>query len=204
MTSPYENKPVEEWSSITDQIVEAHPLETKVIVEVVLDAWDRILSTKIGDKLQIGVDIFPSPQILGSYLHMLIPVLLCERESEKWGCGIEKSDKDIIYIPDDRFSIEIKTSSAKDAIYGNRSYGQENSKNSSGKKKFGYYLAINFEKFSTNEADFEPIIKQIKFGWLDHTDWKAQIAATGQNATLVRNAWLYKMKLLYVMPPTEF
>ena len=45
-----------------------------------------------------------------------------------------------------KYSVEIKTSSNKSKIFGNRSYAQksENEK----KDKSGYYLAINFEQIS--------------------------------------------------------
>lgn len=194
MKSPYENGMVANWDAITQQLLDKHPLMEDEIVEIVLDAWDSIMRTKIGEKLQIGVDVFPSPQNIGNYLHMLIPAILAERYPNIWRGEIDKSDKDVVYIPDDTYSIEIKTSS-QNSIYGNRSYGQENSDNNSGKQKFGFYLAVNFEKFTPTNT--HPRIKRIKFGWLDHSDWKAQAAETGQNSTLDKNAWNHKLKLLY-------
>lgn len=194
MTSPYEGVPISGWQMLTERIVQQHPLDTKEIVEVVLEAWDKIMLTKIGGELQIGVHIFPSPQIMGNYLHELIPVLLSRRHPEYWRGEETKEDKDLEYIPNSYYSVEIKTSS-QNKIFGNRSYGQENSDNNSGKLKYGYYLAINFEKFTSTNR--KPKIKRIKFGWLDHTDWKAQAAATGQNSTLSNDAWNYKLKELY-------
>ncbi len=194
MNSPYGNTRVADWDVITQQLLAKHPLKEDEIVEIVLDAWDSIMRTKIGRKLQIGVDVFPSPQNMGNYLHMLIPAILAEYYPGIWRGEIDKSDKDVVYIPNDTYSIEIKTSS-QNSIYGNRSYGQENSDNNSGKQKFGFYLAINFEKFTPTNP--HPRIKRIKFGWLDHSDWKAQVAATGQNSTLDKNAWNHKLKLLY-------
>lgn len=41
------------------------------------------MQTKIGGKLQIGVDVFPSPQIMGNYLHMLIASILTERHPKE-------------------------------------------------------------------------------------------------------------------------
>lgn len=194
MNSPYEGRLVAYWDAITQHLIDEHPLTEDEIVEVVLASWDSIMKTKIGGKLQIGVDVFPSPQIMGNYLHMLIAADLAEKHPREWRGEIDKSDKDVVYMPDDTYSIEIKTSS-QNSIYGNRSYGQENSDNNSGKQKFGFYLAVNFEKFSPTTP--HPQIKRIKFGWLDHSDWKAQAAATGQNSTLDKDAWNHKMKLLY-------
>lgn len=194
MDSPYKNKSVDQWEQITEQLVESHPLDTDEIVEVTLEAWQKIMSTKIGDELQIGVDLFPSPQIMGNYLHELIPALMSKRHPDVWRREQTKEDKDLVCLRDNNFSIEIKTSS-QNKIFGNRSYGQENSDNNSGKKKYGYYLAINFEKFT--ETNHNPKIKRIKFGWIDHSDWKAQAAATGQNSTLDGDAWNYKLMQLY-------
>lgn len=194
MSSPYNNKSVYQWEQVTEQLVESHPLDTNEIVEVTLEAWKKIMSTKIGDELQIGVDVFPSPQIMGNYLHELIPALMSKRHPDVWSREKTKEDKDLVCLSDNDFSIEIKTSS-QNKIYGNRSYGQENSDNNSGKKKYGYYLAINFEKFTA--TNHNPKIKRIKFGWIDHSDWKAQTAATGQNSTLDNDAWNYKLMLLY-------
>lgn len=193
MNSPYANIPVQQWDKVTQELINSHPLGENEIVEIVLEAWEAILCTKIGNRLQFGVDCLPPPQLMGNYLHMLIPSILSERYPNIWRREFDKNDKDVVYIPDDKYSFEIKTSS-QNSIYGNRSYGQENS-NHEGKQKFGFYLAVNFEKFTKNNTC--PQIKKIKFGWLDHSDWKAQLAATGQNSTLDKNAWNYKLKLLY-------
>lgn len=194
MESPYLGHPVHEWDAITQQLIDEHPLSEEEIVDVVLEAWESIKKTKIGGKLQIGVDVLPSPQITGNYLHLLIAAILADQYPNIWRGEADKSDKDVVCIDDDFYSFEIKTSS-QNSIYGNRSYGQRNSDNNSGKAKFGYYLAINFEKFTDTNRD--PDIKRIKFGWIDHSDWHAQAAATGQNSTLDRDAWNHKMKLLY-------
>jgi hypothetical protein len=43
----------------------------------------------------------------------------------------------------------------------------------------------------------QPKIKIIRFGWLDHSDWIAQRAATGQQARLRPEAYQYKLLELY-------
>lgn len=197
MSSPYKNLELSEWKNKTIDLVDNHPIDTREIVEIVLDAWERILTTKIGGELQIGVDVFPSPQILGNYLHELIPVLLSKKYINLWRKEIYKFDKDMVYIPDNNFSVEIKTSSSANNIYGNRSYGQENSDNNSGKSKSGYYLTINFEKFDPKNKSISPRVKKIRFGWIDHSDWKAQKSQTGQQASLSIDARDNKLLLLY-------
>ena len=195
--SPYEGKPIEEWSSITRKLVDEHPLSPQQIVDVVLESWEGIMKTKIAQELQIGVDVVPSPQIMGNYLHELIPVILAKKNPSLWRKEHDKSDKDLVYIPDLHYSVEIKTSSNPTNLYGNRSYGQENSDNNSGKSKDGFYLTVNFEKFDSKKPTFKPEIRKIRFGWIDHSDWHAQAAATGQQAYLDTTARDNKLMLLY-------
>ncbi|HFC7940318.1 ScaI family restriction endonuclease [Neisseria meningitidis] len=47
------------------------------------------------------------------------------------------------------------------------------------------------------DLKLRPEIKIIRFGWLDHTDWIAQTAATGQQARLSPEAYRSKLKILY-------
>ena len=195
MASPYEGYSVKEWNKITEDLIAKHPLSEEEIIYAVLDAWNRIKLTKIGGELQIGIDVFPSPQIMGNYLHELIPVMLAHKYPGVWRKEQLKDEKDMVYIPNDFYSVEIKTSSNATNIYGNRSYGQENSENNSGKKKYGYYITVNFEKYT--EINHNPRIKKIRFGWIDHSDWHAQAAATGQQASLALDARDHKLKLLY-------
>src|SRR3990170_929890 len=181
MMSPYGNQPMTNWPKITKKLVWRHPLSEEEIVEVALASWKNIFDSKIGKAFLIGKDIFPKPQIMGFFLHELIPLTFAKRYPDKWRKEEMASEKDLIYIPDDTFSVEIKTSSGAKNIYGNRSYAQET--NSIKKSKSGYYLAINFQNFSAKIN--KPQVTRIRFGWLDHTDWIGQAAATGQQARLI-------------------
>lgn len=194
MTSPYNNTNSSQWESITETLIDNHPLQTNDIVSAVLESWVKILNTKIGEELKIGEDIFPSPQIMGNYLHELIPVVLSKKYPGIWRKEIDKEDKDLVYIPNDDYSIEIKTSSNKHNLYGNRSYGQSEGENTSGKSKSGFYIGVNFEDIKKINP---PKILKIRFGWIDHSDWIAQKSATGQQASLSTLARDNKMKLIY-------
>ena len=122
-------------------------------------------------------------------MHELIPLELEYRYPNVWRRDDQSDEKDVVYIPDRTYSIEIKTSSSARNIYGNRSYAQTTS--DSKKSKSGYYLAINFEKFTRTKSDTK--IKLVRFGWLDHADWQGQVSATGQQARLSRNVETYKL-----------
>lgn len=96
MASPYANQPEHCWNEITEHLIAEHPLSEEDIVSAVLEAWDGIMQTRIAGELQIGIDIFPTPQILGNYLHELIPVILERRYPGLWSRDIMKKDKDLV------------------------------------------------------------------------------------------------------------
>lgn len=192
MPSPYENLPPDQWAAKTQELIDAHPLDTAEIVDVVQTCWTAIFESRLGGKFRIGHDIQPKPQIMGFLLHELIPLELQSRHPGEWRPEKAKIDKDLVYIPDTSLSVELKTSSHPAQIFGNRSYAQEQV--GDGKPKNGYYLTVNFQKFS---AVGLPVVTQIRFGWLDHTDWIGQAAATGQQARLRPESDRAKLFKLY-------
>ncbi len=192
--SPFKGKPVSRWEGITEKLLQDHPLDSDSIVAVVLAAWQSIFDSRMGSRgFRIGKDLFPKPQIMGFFLHELIPLELAARFPQEWRGDKTPDEKDIVYLSNRQYSVEIKTSSSPNRIYGNRSYAQ---KATTGKKaKSGYYLAVNFEKFSgTNPS---PAIKKIRFGWIDASDWMGQRAATGQQSRLSTDVETKKLKTIY-------
>lgn len=195
--SPYHGLPVNQWLDKTKELLAAYPLTAEQIVAPVLEAWESIFESKIGRHgIQIGKDIFPTPQIMASYLHELIPLEFAHLYPNEWRCDLAADEKDLVYIPDNRFSTEIKTSSNPRSIFANRSYAQEPT--TSKKSKNGYYIAVNFMGFEKgSNAHQRPGIRIIRFGWLDHTDWKGQKAATGQQASLHPDSAANKLIVLH-------
>ena len=180
-SSPYKGLSPKRWARVTRGLIAEHPLDPQEAVQVVLKAWDDIFSSAIGTKpFKIGKDLFPKPQIMAFFLHEMIPLELATRHPEFWRGDKEAGEKDLVYIPDAAFSVEIKTSSHPSQIFGNRSYAQRPS--AAKKSKSGYCLAVNFEKFEASAQ--QPPITRIRFGWLDHEDWMGQQAPTGQQARL--------------------
>lgn len=176
--SPYHRIPPDRWPAVTKRLIARHPLEPAELSEVVLSAWEAIFKSRIGG-FAIGRHIKPKPQIMGFLLHELIPLAFSALYPGVWRPEAAAAEKDLVHIPDDIFSIEIKTSSNPSKIFGNRSYAQPDV--TSKKVKAGYYLAINFGKFGSKER---PKITLIRFGWLDASDWRGQQAASGQQASL--------------------
>lgn len=192
--SPYTGLKPDDWSVVTQKLVRSHPLDPQEIVDVVLYAWGAIFDSRFGKKgFRIGREIFPKPQILGFLLHELIPLELAARYPTSWRGDQGGSDKDLVYVPDDQFSVEVKTSSHPSQIFGNRSYAQAST---SGKKaKSGYYLTVNFGACSA--ANPNPPVNLIKFGWIDSHDWIGQKAATGQQSRLPPEVQNHKLLVLY-------
>ncbi len=200
MPSPYDRKKPGKWQAVTVELLNRHPLnplKSNELVNVVLEAWRLICNDSvIGGKLKIGVDLFPKPQVLGDFLHELVPYLLEKKYPKTWRRDVAANEKDMVHIPDDQFSVEMKTSSSASGVFGNRSFSQEGESQRGGKKlKSGYYLTINFTPMHTTKT-VGPI-KLIRFGWLDHSDWTGQKAATGQQASLSKDVLKYKLQTLY-------
>ncbi|MFM6220227.1 MAG: ScaI family restriction endonuclease, partial [Dolichospermum sp.] len=142
---------------------------------------------------------FPSPQIIGSLLHELIPLELSGKYPQLWRREKDTTEKDLVYIPNDNFSIEIKTSSSPRNIFGNRSYAQKSTTGKTKKSKSGYYLVINFEKIENKRQQIDnlslvnPKIKLVRFGWIDQEDWQGQESETGQQASISPDVKKFKL-----------
>ena len=190
MTSPFAGRDFSEWGTVTERLVAEHPLSHEAIVESVFAAWAEIFQSTLGS-LRIGRDIFPQAVPMGFFLHELIPVEVAQRH-EGWKRGTAKGEKDLLCTFDGRFSVEIKTSSHKSNVFGNRSYAQATPDAAS--LKSGYYLTVNFESFAVSAS---PEIARVRFGWLDHDDWIGQKSQTGQQAHIRPEADQLKLVEIY-------
>jgi hypothetical protein len=200
ITSPYAGVDPDYWVEITEGLIMKHPLKPEEIVSAARKAWEDIFTSSIGG-FRIGVEMFPKPQIMAFLLQELVTLELVKLHPGEWRGDQTATDKDLVYLPDEHFSVEIKASSNARHIYGNRSYAQE-STTATRKQKSGYYLAINFQPFlagqqSSLPASDQPKILKIRFGWLDHTDWRAQEKPTGQQASINRQSESAKLLELY-------
>lgn len=174
------------------ELLDAHPLSPIEVVEVVLDSWRRILTTRIAGELELGSDVQPNPQMMGNFLDSVIAVTLERRYPEEWRGQQEKFEKDLVYMPDGRFDTELKTSSHKSQVFGNRSYAQPALPGT--KIRDGYYITVNFERFADNNP---PQIRRIGMGWLNHDDWVPQASQTGQAASIRPEARAGKLIEIY-------
>jgi hypothetical protein len=194
--SPYDGIDEEHWPDVTEELLREYPVARDEIVEIVQEQWASIFESRVGKHgLRIGEHIFPKPQIMGDYLHELIPYEFKARYPDDWRRDEGGNNKDLVYLPDpDKWSTEIKTSSHTSQVFGNRSYAQPGE--GSRKSKSGFYLTVNFEKWSECVPNL-PSLRIIRLGWLDRTDWIAQTAATGQQARIRPEAYAGKLAVLF-------
>lgn len=192
MPSPYDGLPPDKWEAKTRELITAHPLKTKEIAEVALKCWEGIFTSNLAG-YQIGKHIFPKPQIMGFFLHELIALEFAKRYPGIWRGDETSLDKDLVYIPNIALSVELKSSTHRSQIFGNRSYAQAPTPGK--KSKDGYYIAINFEKFTPARSN--PKIVRIRFGWLEHGDWVGQKSPKGQQAHLKPESDKAKLLLIY-------
>src|SRR5713101_281502 len=120
---PYDNLHSNDWRAKTEELISLHPLNPQEIVEITLKAWENIFESSVSG-FHIGIDIFPNPQMMGFFIQELISLEFARRYPDAWRGEKDAKDKDLVYLPNPDFSIEIKTSSNPNHIYGNRSYGQ--------------------------------------------------------------------------------
>ena len=194
MRSPYRNKDVSEWRRISEKLLRSFPLSMKKMAEIVLDSWDGIFESNFGaGNYRVGEHIFPQPQIMGFLLHEIIPLELERLYPGLWRRGLASHDPDAVFLSNNRFSFEIKTSSSESGIFGNRSYAHLSL--DSQKSRSRYFLAVNFNKFTPEES--KPGVKLIRFGWLDSTDWIGQKSETGQQVRLTPEAKAYKLIVVW-------
>jgi hypothetical protein len=190
LISPYSNEPRSNWLKVTQQLIDAFPLSKDTIIAIVESAWEDIYSSSFGQSnLKIGRDIFLPAQAIGVIFEKLIAFRLAQNHAG-WRSGQIKQEKDIVYTLNERYCFEIKTSCSKSGLYGNRSTGHTSDNRV--KYRTGYYLVINY-KLPTAE-DLSRKLWQIRFGWIDDTDWRGQSKPSGQQASL--SSELTKLKLI--------
>jgi len=193
LKSPYINRPVTEWASITKRLIDEFPLSSQALVDVVQAAWSDLFTSSIGQaKLVIGTDVYLPAQATGVLLERLI-IYHLQRLDPKWSGGKNKAHKDVVFAEDERFSFEIKTSSSRSGLYGNRSNGHRAEARL--KHRTGYYLVVNY-KLPTEE-DTRKWLWRIRFGWIDDEDWKGQSQPTGQQASVSRHVASLKLVTLF-------
>lgn len=188
MSSPYEGLVKEEWLAKTYDLIGRHPLDCETIKQVALKSWQVLWSTTIGEG-EVSIKLFEldvPASVVGYFFEKLFARELETQQPEHWRGGRTKNDKDIVHLPDNFYSIEIKSSGQLGTkVFGNRSYGQ-NVENTvlDKKEKSGYYITVNF---------YEKEINLLRFGWIDRSDWNAQEAPTGQAAGLSESVYRYKL-----------
>jgi hypothetical protein len=179
--SPYSGKPISKWEDITKKLVQEFPLSLNEILNISLVSWSKIWDTKVGNKIELKEVDLPAT-VIGYFFQKMFTYELINRYPKEWRGEREKSDKDIVYLPDSKFSVEMKSSGQLSYfVYGNRSYCQKS--DTASKAKSGYYITVNF---------YRQTLTLIRLGWIDQDDWNCQDAESGQAATLPHEVYKHK------------
>lgn len=184
--------PVEQWREKTDELIEQYPLSLDEIRFMATRTWDLLWQTTIGEgETAIRLRELDVPAtIVGYFFENLLAKELETRYPGEWRGSQAKSEKDLVYLPDDSYSTEVKSSGQPGIkIYGNRSYGKasQNTDSEAKSEKSGYYITLNF--YGTR-------LTLLRLGWIDFEDWNPQKAESGQAASL--NEDVYKHKLVEI------
>lgn len=189
--SPYYGLEKDQYREITEQLIKNHPLSLSEIKDIALYCWDLLWKTKIGEKgTEINLKELDVPAtVVGYFFEKLFAKELNRKYPDKWRGSIAKDEKDLVYIPNSYYSIEIKTSGQLGTkIYGNRSFNQKGVRDDLERKdKSGFYITINF---------FNQTLTLIRFGCIDLSDWQPQKSQTGQMAGLPD--YVYDTKLIEI------
>jgi hypothetical protein len=151
------------------------PLTEALVVLLVKDTFSDLRHTSFGAQ-----NIVPkwTGQAVGSMFEPLFLYRLQRIQPFTWRGGKQKSEKDVVHLGTPSLSFEIKTSSSKNKIVGNKSSTKEGKVKH--KDRDGYLLAVNYDISS-----LEPML--IRVGTLTDDDWSGQKSETGQCA-VVRNS----------------
>jgi ScaI restriction endonuclease len=190
-SGPYTDKPTSKWEAITHRLLDDHPLKLGLIHNIALVAWDKLWDTTVcSGPVAVRLDALDVPStVIGYFFEVLFARELQRRDPENWRGNQSGDEKDLVYLKEPRFSVDIKTSGQLgDRAYGNRSYGQEvQNINLAKKEKSGYYITVNF---------YRTTLTLLRFGWIDASDWKPQSSETGQMAGLSKE--VYEGKLIII------
>lgn len=160
----------------------AFPLHEKLVKLLVQDTLSDIRQTRFGAQ-QIELQV--TGQAIGTLFEPIFLHRLQQIQPNTWRSGSQKHEKDIVHLGTPSLSFEIKTSSSKNKIVGNRSSTKIS--DAKVKNRDGFILAVNYDICS-----LKPTL--IRTGELSDEDWQGQVSQTGQCA-VVKN--LNKMNTIF-------
>lgn len=187
--SPYNSLPTERWREKTDELIEQYPLSLDEVRSAATRAWNLLWQTTIGEgEAAIRLTELDVPAtVVGYFFEKLLAKELENRHPGEWRGSTSKSEKDLVHLPDRRYSTEIKSSGQPGTkVYGNRSYGKapRGAGLETKPEKSGYYITVNF---------YETRLTLLRLGWIDFEDWSPQAAESGQAASLNEDVYRYKL-----------
>ena len=157
------------------------PLEPSEIRELVEESLLDVFESPYGSmELWNGTDIFLTGQAIGNLFQVFFTKRLVRLYPYTWREGCQRDEMDVVCIPKPEYSFEIKTSSSKSGIYGNRSYTKHG--DMMHKVRGGWLLAVNYKRPTPASPHWK--IHKIRFGYVDCSEWRGQRTDTGQASSV--------------------
>jgi hypothetical protein len=105
ITSPYHGTP-EQWGTITRRLIDEHPLNEGDILEVAQAVWADLWKTTLGSgarQVQLA-DLTVPATVVGYFFEVLFARELERRSAGAWRGGRTAEEKDLVYLPDPKYS----------------------------------------------------------------------------------------------------
>lgn len=159
-------------------------------------AFDEVFQTRVGlsNVLLADVELSGGTRggIIGGFFEYLFIKNLIDDTSapvSPWRFGAQNSEPDLVYQNDTVYSLELKTSSQRNRVWGSPSKVLKSARTT--KDGSGFYLVVNYD------LDPRPELNLVRFGWLDDSDWSGnKSVATGSSKVIKEHADL-KLVTLY-------
>lgn len=172
----------------------AHPIPVETFGNIALETFKDIERIVVGKRRLLDMPL--NGAVRGGVIGSIFETLFVERFFESlplterilWRPGDPITEYDVVYIPNQDYSFEIKTASTDNINTSRRADGVDV------KPKRGYYLLVRYEP----EADPGDILRWVRFGWIDDTNW-SRPDVKGRKRRLRLNTVVKQMQMLH--PP---
>ena len=193
--SPYRFHRKTQWLEITKTLIQGFPIPTDALIDMSHYAFEDVFRTRVGSSNVplASVDLSGGTRggIIGGFFEYLFINKLIEDTTgpPQWRFGSQNNEPDMVYIPDPFYSLELKTSSQRNSIWGSSSKVHKTARLT--KDGSGFYLVVNYE------FKAKPELTLLRFGWLDDTDWQGSKSAASASSKVIREHANLKLLTIY-------
>jgi hypothetical protein len=198
-SSPYAWQDKERWPEITDRLLASYPMRMEDLVIRCRDAFNGVFATVVGPLRTPLAEVNLSGGARGGIIGGLFEHLFTQEvilNETGWRVGTQNKEPDLFYIADPVYSLELKTSSMNNTIWGASSKVHKTA-GAVRKDGSGFYLVVNYDHTP------KPLITLIRFGWLDDTDWQGSKSAASASSRVIQAHAKLKLRVLFKGPKAD-